>query len=322
MHDVGESAVIFAVHVLGEVNLPTQSVINCEFWSDAPRVLRVIEHSMLTFRRVDAGADVAAKVRHIPKHERSEIQSATAATRSSRTAERINTSTIGIARHTQVLGVTDVSTKLKLMVAFHLGYVTHELVLALFFDQRAVATRNAQPVSEIRQVAGGVGSAPIVHIEFAQARREVVSHVRVWNAEVAHCCDTGVRLVRHRVVLEESKPEVAQQARAERLGRTHRQTVVVNVRAAGQSAWTEAHAANRTQAGRAGEREAVQAEAAEQAESLAGREIDSSVKAILVVRTGSGSDEVVQAAQHAATELAGAGCSRTGKGGQHLQSGR
>src|SRR6202040_111677 len=45
---VRETAVVFSIDALRKINFPTQSVRNCEFWTDPPRVLSVEEPALLT----------------------------------------------------------------------------------------------------------------------------------------------------------------------------------------------------------------------------------------------------------------------------------
>ena len=74
LNDVGEAAVIFAVHVLREIHFPTQSVIHSQFRSDAPGVLTVIEHSVLALGGVDTRAHIATQLGNIAKQERRQIK--------------------------------------------------------------------------------------------------------------------------------------------------------------------------------------------------------------------------------------------------------
>ena len=82
-------------------------------------------------------------------------------------AERINTGTVGIARHPQILRVTNIRAKLDLVIALHLGDIAHALELLFTLDQRAVAATDTQPVAEIGPIAGGL----TVHVELAQTRK-------------------------------------------------------------------------------------------------------------------------------------------------------
>ena len=67
--DVSETTLAFAIDVFGEVNLPPQSVIHRQLGCYAPGILCVVEHAVLTFRRVNAGADIAAELGNTTEHE-------------------------------------------------------------------------------------------------------------------------------------------------------------------------------------------------------------------------------------------------------------
>ncbi len=79
-----------------------------------------------------------------------------------------------------------------------------------------------------------------------------------------------------------------------------RQAVIVHFGTSRQAARAESDTADGSQTRCTGQSEAVQAEAAENAEALARREVDSRVEAVLVVGTRSGADKVVQAPRRVA----------------------
>ena len=80
--------------------------------------------------------------------------------------EVIDAGAVGIARNTQVLRVTNIGSKLKLMIPFHFGDIRDPLELLFAFNQRAVATPYAQSITKI--------AAHAVHVEFTQSRNKIV----------------------------------------------------------------------------------------------------------------------------------------------------
>ena len=74
LNEIGEAALILPVHVFGEVNFPAQPVIKGQLGSHAEGVLSVIEHAVLTFRGIQAGADIAAHLGYIAEQEGAEVQ--------------------------------------------------------------------------------------------------------------------------------------------------------------------------------------------------------------------------------------------------------
>ena len=62
-----ESSLPFTVHVLREVDLPTQSVVQREIRSHTPRVLDIREGAFLTFRGFRRGAYVPRERLHLSK---------------------------------------------------------------------------------------------------------------------------------------------------------------------------------------------------------------------------------------------------------------
>src|SRR4030095_9722201 len=60
-----ESAFLITVYSLGEIDLPAQPVIESEFGSNAPSVLAIEEPALLTFGRVETGADEAVEAGNI-----------------------------------------------------------------------------------------------------------------------------------------------------------------------------------------------------------------------------------------------------------------
>src|ERR1700722_11177671 len=307
--DVGETTLAFAVYVFGEVNLPTQAIVEGEFRGGAPSVLGIIEHAMLTFCRVHAGADVAAQLSYVAEHKGREIKSAQTVVGGSQVTEGINARAVGVAGHPQIARVTNVATKFELMVAVDFRHVGDPLELLLALDQGAVAARNAQAIAKVRAYA--------VHVEFAEARgkgRLCPGKIGVRNAEVGHGRDACVRFVGERVILEKAEPKIPKQRRTERLGYSARQAVVMHVGTSCETARAKPDAAHRAQTGFAGQAEVIKAEAAEHLDCRLSIKVDSSIEAVLVVGSGAGADEVVGCA---ATSRVGEGCENLEGRGRH-----
>ena len=102
LSQIGESTVVFAIHVLREINFPAQTIIQSQLRGNTPGVLSVIKHAMLTFRRVKTSADVAAHLGHVAEKKSSQVQPAQSAGRTagcSPIIESVVAGTARIARH-------------------------------------------------------------------------------------------------------------------------------------------------------------------------------------------------------------------------------
>ena len=102
VYDVRESSVSFAVHGLGEVNLPAQTVIDGQLRSCAPGILSVKEEALLPLscvvRTGDSGVvDVAGKRGHVAQEERGQVQAAIRAIGSGLGAEVVFTRPVVVA---------------------------------------------------------------------------------------------------------------------------------------------------------------------------------------------------------------------------------
>src|SRR5215472_425129 len=69
LNQIRESTVILTIHVLGEINFPSQAIVQRELWRDAPSVLPIIEHTMLPLGGIGGRAHIAVHGGNVTKKE-------------------------------------------------------------------------------------------------------------------------------------------------------------------------------------------------------------------------------------------------------------
>ena len=120
-----------------------------------------------------------------------------------------DSNTVGITGNAQVVGPTNVSAKLDLVIAPHLRPVVDELKLLLTFNEWAIAAANVESVAEGTQHS----RLPVrsVSLETRPTRRKQVAKVIVRNTHIFGWSLPLVWLVRGWVVLEPAETKVSQQ---------------------------------------------------------------------------------------------------------------
>ena len=131
MLDVGKSALPLTVHVLGEVDFPAQPIVQGQLRGNAPGVLPIEESALLTFRRVQAAADVTIHERHIAQQKGRQIQATGSAVGCPLGTKVKLTGAVSVARHPEVFGKADIATKFYLVVTNYFRPVIYELELLL-----------------------------------------------------------------------------------------------------------------------------------------------------------------------------------------------
>src|SRR6202007_2750488 len=89
LNQVGEAAFVLAVNILGEVNLPAQTVVEGKLRRYAPRVLAVVEHAVLALCRIQSSAHVTADLSHLAQHKGGPVQAANTSVRGRTKVERV-----------------------------------------------------------------------------------------------------------------------------------------------------------------------------------------------------------------------------------------
>src|SRR5579859_499813 len=162
-----------------------------------------------------------------------------------------------IAGHAQIQRVTDVRAKLDRVVPLHARPVVHELNLLFAFCQRAVAAADVQAVPKRRK------STVAIHEEGGQTTRVGCAEIEAGNLKRSCPCHVGIGVRRLRIVFEPSEPEVSEPLGANRLVKARCQTVVMNVRTAVQTTGAKTNSTEHSKPALTGQREVIEAEAAE-----------------------------------------------------------
>src|SRR5262249_3676467 len=147
--EILESAIILAVYILGEVDLPAQSEIDGELRRDLPCVLHVGEEALLPLGSFGRIADVAGKGLHLPDEECRQAGATASRAGGRRRIKRKLAGAMRIARYAQVLLEADVNSEFQGVVADSVSRVADPLKLVLLFVERTVALVDAKRVSEI-----------------------------------------------------------------------------------------------------------------------------------------------------------------------------
>ena len=153
--EVLEAAVVLAVDVLREVDLPAQADVHGELRRDLPGVLHVGEEAVLPFGGLGGVADVAGERVHLAEQERCQAEAAAVRTLRGGRVEGELAGAVRVAGHAQVLLVAPVDAELERVVADDVGGVADPLEFVLLLVQRAVAAIDAQRVAEV-ETAGAV----------------------------------------------------------------------------------------------------------------------------------------------------------------------
>ena len=154
---IGETALSLAIDSFREVKLPAQTVIHGQLGSDAPAVLYVSEHPLLTFLGIGRNRHIPGHIGDIPEQEAGE----THASRSSQgwiggvfgvsSAEMQFAGPIAVAGYAQVPCVTHIYAKLQAVRPHDFRPIVHDLILVFSLEQWAVARVHAQRGAEVRQ---------------------------------------------------------------------------------------------------------------------------------------------------------------------------
>ena len=155
--EVLEAALVFAVHVLREIDFPTNSVIHGQLRGDAPSVLDVGEEAILAFGRLGGIADVAGEGLDIAKQERGDSEAAAIGARSGDGIEGELSGAVRITGDAEVLREAVIEPELDGVVAENVGHVADILELVFLLVQGAVAGIDAERIAEIH-AAGSVDS--------------------------------------------------------------------------------------------------------------------------------------------------------------------
>ena len=144
----------------------------------------------------------------------------------------------------QIRRMTDISTKLELVVAQHLGPVVDELDALFSLDERAIAAADAEAFADT-VVAQSVLTDCLIKDQCRQAVRGGIGSVQTRQPQIS--CRGAVVLIELggvRIVTEPSEPEVRQQAAAEGVIESGCQAVILDQGLAGQTDWTKTGSAN------------------------------------------------------------------------------
>src|ERR1700737_3313954 len=136
-----------------------------------------------------------------------------------------------VARDAQVLGVTDVGTKLELVIALDLGPVAHELVLVFTLQKRAIARVLSQRVAEMEVARAGHADRESRH-----SRRVRGVDVQPRDSRIFGGCATQAARCYLHVITQVPEAEVGQKSRTKRIVEATGDAVIANARDAGEAA--------------------------------------------------------------------------------------
>src|ERR1041384_1216255 len=110
-----------------------------------------------------------------------------------------------IARHPQIVSLANVGAELERVIALNLRPVVDELDLLFVLDQRAIASVDAESVSELEQIVAVV-------VDEARRHASGKGFVQVQPRDSRVAGGRCIQAIRHNVnlVTEKAKPEIRQ----------------------------------------------------------------------------------------------------------------
>src|ERR1700730_5129121 len=135
-----------------------------------------------------------------------------------------------IARHAQVIGVTDVGAKLELVIALDLGPVAHELVLVFTLEKRAIARVLYQRVAEME-----VARARHADRESRHSCRIRRVNVQSRDSRIFGGCGTQATRCYLHMITQVPETEVGQKSRTKRIVEATGDAVISNARDASEA---------------------------------------------------------------------------------------
>src|SRR5581483_10038572 len=92
--NVGEPTLLGTVYILGEINLPAQTVVDGQLRGCAPTIFTVVEHAMLALSRVGARAHVTIHASCVSQQEARKRHAAGTCIRSDAIGEVVDPGTV------------------------------------------------------------------------------------------------------------------------------------------------------------------------------------------------------------------------------------
>ena len=303
--EIRESTLLLAINGFWKIDFPAQPVIEGQLRGHAPSVLAIEEPPLLPLGGVEARAHKAIKVGHIAEQERGQVKAAVSRVRRATGIEFQLTGAVRIARHPEVLRITNVCSELDLVIPLDARPVIHNLELIFLFGQWTVATTDVQTVTERPGISSGyvatraIPQAVSSEMESGQAAGRwragnSRTAVQAGNTESVHRGSTAIGESRLRVIPEPTEAHVGKPLCPDRLVEAGGQAVIVYRGTPVQASRSKPWPTKISERSIAGEREVIQAKAPENLEAARRAVVNAGVKAVLVVRTRTRIDKIIK----------------------------